>query len=584
MKRISSCGWKAVMSRVIVAVTVIVALVIVPIIPVHAASVPALSRGSVNVFVKETYDLNIKNEILGSTYQWSSSNEKVATVDKNGLVRGKTRGDVVITCRIITPGKMVYKLNCKVKVVSGAKKFEISNKVAVLNKGQVYDINRKLTPFSSNDVTTWTSSNTKIAKPDKKGKFTALKTGTVTITGKTLSGATDSMTIKIVDEYGTVKNQKELEELLGSGVQKITIRTTENVSLKIPAGKYRNTTLVVDAPNAEVYNYGVFQSIEIKQIASNTWYEEAQGNEIIITAGNTRVVVGENASVKIEVTSAGAKVTIENNGVVTEVTLDKTSEITVSGTSTKPVPITVNAEGSKITSSVPLAVEAKAAATLTLLKGAEKTTVAVDKKENIPAIKGEVTIEVTVGTGGNATKETVVGGKIDGTTPTPTPTPGGGPGGSVTPPPVPVKDVTKTVYGDGRVRYTLSKPYTDITTIKVKYMGFSYDVTDAMMAKLKDFLAAETTSLDRWMNLPAVTRTYDGVTVKASAATGSTRTIEFVNSILAGNKYEVTVSSDGTVAMKSLQSNKSFTIKKIDNYTLEINSNEDSLTFEPVFR
>jgi hypothetical protein len=80
-----------------------------------------------------------------------------------------------------------------------------------------------------------------------------------------------------------------------------------------------------------------------------------------------------------------------------------------------------------------------------------------------------------------------------------------------------------------------------------------------------------------------VQRTYGGVTVNVSAVSGSTRTVEFADSILQGNEYSVTVSSDGTVSMTSLQSNKSFTIKKINNYTLEINSNIDSLSFDPAF-
>jgi uncharacterized protein YjdB len=558
------------------------AFVIVPILPVQAASTPAISKKAVNVLIKDTYDLNIKNKIKGSVYVWSSSNDKIATVNNVGLVKGKQKGEVVITCKITAPDKKVYKLSSKVKVIYGAKKLTITNKVTVLNKGQVYDVNRKLTPANSNDVTTWVSSDTKIAKPDKLGKFTALKTGTVTITGSAISGASDSMTVKVVDEFGTVTSQKELDELLGSGVEMITLSTTDKLSIKIPAGKYKDTTLIVDAPNAEVYNYGEFKSIEIRKIAANTWHEEAQGNQIVISSGNTRIVVGENASVRIEVTAAGAKVIIENNGVVTEVALEKASEITITGKSTKPVPIAINSAGTKITSSVPIAVETKAPATLTLLKGAEKSTIAADKKENIPVIKGNVTMEVTVGSGDSAIKETVVGDKIDDIPPGPGGGGGGGGGsGGDNPPPVP--EVTKTVLDNGKVRYALSKPYSDIKTIRVSYMGISYDVNGDMMSKLKGFLASETNSLDRWNTLPAVQRTYGGVTVKVSAANGSTRTVEFVDSILQGNKYSVTVSSDGTVSMTSLQSNKSFTIKKINNNTLEIDSNIDSLSFDPAF-
>lgn len=45
-----------------------------------------------------------------------------------------------------------------------------------------------MTPSSSTDKLTWTSSNKKVATVDKNGKVKALKKGTATITVKTASG------------------------------------------------------------------------------------------------------------------------------------------------------------------------------------------------------------------------------------------------------------------------------------------------------------------------------------------------------------------------------------------------------------
>jgi hypothetical protein len=588
MKTVSSNGRKAVWSKAIMAVVVMLAVVLVPVMSAQAASKPAISSKSKNILIGQTYDLNVKNEIKGSTYEWSSSDTRVATVSKAGLVKAKVKGTAVITCKVTAPNKKVYELTATVKSVYGAKEFTISNKVKALNKGQVYDLNRKLSPSHSNDVTTWTSSNTSIAKPDKNGKFTALKAGTVTITGKTLSGESDSVTIKVVDKVGTVSTQKELEELLGSGVQKITISTNDKVTFNIPSGEYKKTKLVVDAPNADVYNYGVFESIELQKIAADTWHEEAQGNELVILAGNARVVVGEKASVKIEVTAQGAKITIENNGVITEVVMEKASEITVSGKSEQPVPVVVKAEGVKVTSSVPLKVEAQAKATLTLLPGAEKSTVVVDKKENVPAIKGDITLDITVGTGDNATKETVKGEKTDGSKDTTTPTPGGGgnPGGGTTPTPTP-KPVEKIKINDNTYQYVLADSYKKLKTIAVTYSNVTYNVTEGMMDVLKAYLGAETEKLDRWNKGPAVTgKELGGVTVDATAPSNGTRTITIVKTpvgLLENNKYEVTVSVDGTVTVKSVQSNKSFVIKKIGEKTLEIQSDIPSLSFDPKF-
>ncbi len=588
MKTVSSNGWKAVWSKAIMAVVVMLAVALVPVMSAQAASKPAISSKSKNILIGQTYDLNVKNEIKGSTYEWSSSDTRVATVSKAGLVKAKVKGTAVITCKVTTPNKKVYELTATVKSVYGAKEFTISNKVKALNKGQVYDLNRKLSPSHSNDVTTWTSSNTSIAKPDKNGKFTALKAGTVTITGKTLSGKSDSVTIKVVDKVGTVSTQKELEELLGSGVQKITISTNDEVTFNIPSGEYKKTKLVVDAPNADVYNYGVFESIELQKIAADTWHEEAKGNELVIIAGNARVVVGEKASVKIEVTAQGAKITIENNGVISEVVMDKASEITVSGKSEQPVPVVVKAEGAKVTSSVPLKVEAQAKATLTLLPGAEKSTVVVDKKENVPAIKGDITLDITVGTGDNATKETVKGEKTDGSKDTTTPTPGGGgsSGGGTIPTPTPTPAVTKTVNGN-TVTYKLAKPYTSIKSITVKYAGLNFEVDTDMVTVLNGYLNNESDYVTKWngTTIGNTEKVIGGISVKVSALANGARTVQFVNHpILKNNSYSVSViSGGGSITMKSLQSDTSFTLTKSGNDTLIIDSNIASLDFVPTF-
>ena len=196
----------------------LVAIMLVASVATHtmnaaAASKPAISKESQTILVGKKYNLDIKNKIKGATYAWKSSNKKVATVDNRGIVKGIKNGTATITCEIKS-GKTTYVVTSKVTIRIPAKEFAISNKVTTLNVGQKYDLNRTLTPSNSNDLTTWTSSNTKIAKPDAKGKFTALREGTVTITGTTLSKATDSVTIKVVDRQGTVTNLDELNALL----------------------------------------------------------------------------------------------------------------------------------------------------------------------------------------------------------------------------------------------------------------------------------------------------------------------------------------------------------------------------------
>ena len=192
-----------------------------------------------------------------------------------------------------------------------------------MNRGQEYDLNRVLGPKSSNDKTTWTTSDASIAKPDSLGKFTALKEGKVTITGTTMSGKSDSVTIMVVDKEGTVTNQKELDDLVGSGVEFITIKTDEELEFNIRAGKNLKQTLVVDAPNADVKNYGVFKTIEIKQIKGDTWYERAVGNLLKILDKDIGIEIASFASASIEVNEDKVVLRIKNNGIIEEIVINR---------------------------------------------------------------------------------------------------------------------------------------------------------------------------------------------------------------------------------------------------------------------
>ena len=115
---------------------------------------------------------------------WSSSNKKVATVDKNGVVMAVKKGTVTITAKT-SGGK---KATCKVTVKVPATKVKLNKTKATVAKGRTLTLKATMTPSSSTDKLTWTSSNKKVATVDKNGKVKALKKGTVTITVKSASG------------------------------------------------------------------------------------------------------------------------------------------------------------------------------------------------------------------------------------------------------------------------------------------------------------------------------------------------------------------------------------------------------------
>lgn len=563
---------KSIIATLLVTVMVLISALTMPASVVQAsanAAVPVFTKLGYYVLQKGTSKLGIKNKVKGSVYEWTSSNKKIASVTKDGTVKGISKGTVTITCKIKTPKKS-YSLKCKVTVIKPALVFEIYNKIQVMNVGQEYDLNRMITPASSNDKTIWSSSNKKIAVPDQNGKFKALKEGTVTIKGTTLSGKSDSVTIKVIDADGNVSTQEELIALLGTGVSRITLKTEEAVTVTIPQGVYQDTKLIVDAPKADIYNNATFSSVDIKNIAANTWYENAVGNLLNILAANSRVVVGKDAVVSIEVNASGAKMVIVNNGTVQEVVVDKESTLDISGKSTQKIPVVVSIPKITITTSIPLALECKEKITLVLAKGAEGTTVAVADKKFIPEVKGEISISVTIGTGDNATKTVVEGTPTGGTS--------SGGGGSTG--------------GNGETQsqtYTITSLST-LKSIDVTYGGVTYNVSADMLNLLRFFLTSDGT-IASWQNTADETHQYTSssgtVTVRVEATAFGVNTKKVTlsgGSFGAGRSYTATVNGSAkSVGITSKQSNLSFTVTMNGSNSINISPVPASLKFKEYY-
>lgn len=94
-----------------IALLLMCVLMMVPATTTEAA--PKLDKTEVTIQVGEKVKLKVKNTT--KTITWSTSDKSIATVNQNGVVKGKSTGDVTITAKV---GKK--KLECEVTVIKGS--------------------------------------------------------------------------------------------------------------------------------------------------------------------------------------------------------------------------------------------------------------------------------------------------------------------------------------------------------------------------------------------------------------------------------------------------------------------------------
>lgn len=124
---------------------------------------------------------------------WRSSNTRVATVDKNGLVKAKGVGTAVITAKTIN-GKQV---TATVKVIPQPQSVKLNTAKRVMRRGTTYKFKATVNPTNANQAVTWRTGNSKIATVDKNGKVTARSTGLTWLYARTVNGKEIRALIKV---------------------------------------------------------------------------------------------------------------------------------------------------------------------------------------------------------------------------------------------------------------------------------------------------------------------------------------------------------------------------------------------------
>lgn len=141
---------------------------------VEAASKPVLAKNSVSIVIGGTSAIKVKNALKGAKITYKSNKKSIATVSKEGKVKGIKNGTANITVCVKENSKTTN-LNFKVIV----KKPELSKKKLSLTKGKKINLSIKNKPTKA--TYSWTSSNSKIVSVSKNGTITAKASGEVII-------------------------------------------------------------------------------------------------------------------------------------------------------------------------------------------------------------------------------------------------------------------------------------------------------------------------------------------------------------------------------------------------------------------
>ncbi|MBH1940239.1 Ig-like domain-containing protein [Mobilitalea sibirica] len=142
------------------------------------------------IYVGDEFELKVSvspSEASELGVTWESSNTRVATIDKNGVVEGLMGGTTVITAKTLDGG---YSATCVVTVWEKVTSIQLDHSMYRLGVGKSFVINADvLSSSATNKKVTWESSNEKVATVNKNGKVTGVALGYAVITATAQDGS-----------------------------------------------------------------------------------------------------------------------------------------------------------------------------------------------------------------------------------------------------------------------------------------------------------------------------------------------------------------------------------------------------------
>lgn len=252
--------------------------------------------------------------VTGCTIAWSTSNNRVVTVNNGRLTSTTAGGTTNITARLTAVNGIALSQAIEVTVPVTAKAPNVTLDVAPESLDMVVNGNEELkatvtyngSVLENNYVLTWTSSDTKVATVDQNGKVTAVAAGNATITasltkanGKTVSlTKTVSVSVAEKEAVGISVNPTtitvERDTPVTAEVGTITVDYGEGDTAEVPL------TLGMLQGNKDLTVNGVYENLKVSYAG-----KEATGItlKVIDRAGNNYPEYPDPGSVKVDKTA-----------------------------------------------------------------------------------------------------------------------------------------------------------------------------------------------------------------------------------------------------------------------------------------
>ncbi len=281
---------------------------------------------------KATIYPSTANTDIGLT--WSSSDNSVATVNKDGVVTGVKNGTTVIT--VVTENKKVT--SASVTVQTSPVSISISPSSATIDlsaENKSVQLKATISPNTTNikDKITWTSTNNNIATVDSNGLVRGYANGTVTITATTANGKSTKATITVQ-----------------TSPTSITLSTNKIVLEKYTNKNYQ-LKAIVRPTNANVYT-------NVSWTSSNNGIVTVNGNGYVTAIGTGTATItattgnGLSARCTVVVENKVQRITASPNSAAIKVGDTFTSKITYSPSDTTEQIVCVNSNSKVISTNM----------------------------------------------------------------------------------------------------------------------------------------------------------------------------------------------------------------------------------------